>query len=44
MFDISDKGGIGETRNSLLDVEHLKKEILKYKDILFNIQNNKICL
>lgn len=25
MFDISDKGGIGETRNTNLDVERYKK-------------------
>jgi hypothetical protein len=44
MFDISDKGGLGETRYTDLDVNEHKKKILEYKDVLFNIQNNEICL
>jgi hypothetical protein len=41
-FDISDKGGIGETRNVKLDVQQLKYDLLKYKNILVNITNNKV--
>jgi hypothetical protein len=43
-FDISDKGGIGDTRYPTLDVEDLKRQLLENKDVLFNIQNNKIIL
>jgi hypothetical protein len=43
-FDISDKGGIGDTRYPTLDVEDFKRQLLKNKDVLFNIQNNKIIL
>jgi hypothetical protein len=42
MFDISDKGGIGETRNINLDIEQHKKTLLENKDKLFNISNNNI--
>jgi len=41
-FDISDKGGLGETRNTKLDITNLKKQALEYKDKLFDIQYNKI--
>jgi hypothetical protein len=41
-FSISDKGGIGETRDISLDIEQHKKDILDNKDKLFNIQNNII--
>jgi hypothetical protein len=44
VFDISDKGGIGETRNTSLNVDHHKKTLLDNKDRLFNIQNNEIIL
>lgn len=40
LFDISDKGGIGETRNTELDISNLKSEILLLKDKTFDIQNN----
>ena len=43
-FDISHKGGIGETRNTKLDVSHLKEEMLKHKDAVYNINEGKICL
>ena len=43
-FDISDKGGLGETRYTDLDVNEHKNKILEYKDRLFNIQNNEIIL
>jgi hypothetical protein len=42
IFSVSDKGSIGETRNCQLDVNHLKREMLEYKDSPFNITNNKI--
>lgn len=41
-FTISDKGGIGETRNTALDINKHKKLLLTYKDDLFDIQNNVI--
>jgi len=42
MFDISDKGGIGETRSPNLDVNEHKKLLLDNKDKLFNISNNTL--
>lgn len=42
MFGISDKGGIGETRNPSLSIEGHKKMILENKDKTFNLQNNII--
>ena len=44
MFDISDKGGLGDTRYTTLDVNEHKNKILEYKNRLFNIQNNEIIL
>jgi len=44
VFDISDKGGLGETRNTSLDISDLKKQMLENKNNIFNIQNNKIIL
>jgi uncharacterized protein YdcH (DUF465 family) len=41
-FVISDKGGIGETRNTNLDINHLKKEMLLHKDDIYNIVNGKL--
>lgn len=41
-FDISDKGGIGETRDVKLDVSEIKKQMLIYKNMAFNISNNQI--
>ena len=43
-FAISDKGGIGETRDVNLDVNNIKNELLIYKNDLINIQNNKVVL
>ncbi len=43
-FEISHKGGIGETRNTALDISSLKSEMLKYKEMVFNIENNKIII
>lgn len=42
MFDISDKGGIGETRDMALDISKLKQDILHLKDKLYNIAGGKI--
>jgi len=41
-FDISDKGGIGETRNTSLNINHHKITLLENKDKLFDISNNNI--
>lgn len=41
-FLVSDKGGLGETRNVKLDTEQKKAIILKLKDIDFDIRNNEI--
>lgn len=41
-FDISDKGGLGETRNTKLDVSKLKEQMLMYKNELFDVHNNII--
>lgn len=42
MFDISDKGGVGETRNVALDISNLKNEMLENKYKLYDIRNGKI--
>jgi hypothetical protein len=42
MFDISDKGGIGETRNTSLDVENIKRQLLEGKDKMFDIRHNTV--
>jgi hypothetical protein len=44
MFDVSDKGGIGETRNTNLDINNIKDQILLYKDKVFNITNGNVVL
>jgi hypothetical protein len=41
-FGISDKGGIGDTRKSSLDVNHHKNELRKYPDKLFDINADKV--
>lgn len=41
-FEISHKGGIGETRNTKLDVAHLKQEMLLHKNDVYDIANNKL--
>jgi hypothetical protein len=40
MFDISDKGGIGETRNTSLNVNGIKSKLLTNKNKIFDIRNN----
>ena len=42
MFDISHKGGIGETRNTSLDIIHLKEDMIKHKDVVYEIAHNKV--
>jgi len=42
MFDISDKGGIGETRDVNLDVSKIKEDLLLYKNDNINIRDGKI--
>lgn len=44
MFDISDKGGIGETRNTKLDIAYLKEEMLLHKNNTYNINGGNLCL
>ena len=39
-----DKGGIGETRNTNLDVNSLKADLRKYRDMLIDIKNGKVCV
>jgi hypothetical protein len=43
-FNISHKGGIGETRDTNLDVSFLKSEMLKYKNVVFDLENNNIII
>ena len=42
MFNVSDKGGIGETRNVKLNIDDLKKEMLINKDNLYDFYNGKL--
>jgi hypothetical protein len=44
MFDISHKGGIGETRNTSLDINGLKIKMLFYKNNIYDISNGEIVL
>jgi hypothetical protein len=44
MFDISDKGGIGETRKTDLDIQNHKAVLLLNKDNLIDIRNNEIII
>jgi hypothetical protein len=43
-FLVSDKGGIGETRNTNLNVNDLKNKILEHSTKTFDIANNNIVL
>jgi len=43
MFDISDKGGIGETRKINLDIRSLKNKLSEYKDDLIDIKGGRVC-
>lgn len=42
MFNISDKGGIGETRRTNLNVEEIKKNLLLHSGKLIDIQHGKL--
>jgi hypothetical protein len=44
MFDISDKGGIENTRNTNLDISSMKKELKNNKEKLFSVKHNKIII
>lgn len=42
MFNVSDKGGIGDSRNVNLNLDTLKAEMLANKDNLYDLQNGKL--
>ena len=42
LFLVSDKSGIGETRDPNLDTSKIKEELLKYKNKLINISSGKV--
>jgi hypothetical protein len=42
MFDISHKGGIGETRNTKLDINNLLASMLIHKNDTYEIANNQL--
>jgi hypothetical protein len=44
MFDISDKGGLGETRDVNLDISKFKEILINNKYKLFNLYNNQLIL
>jgi len=44
MFEISHKGGIGETRNTSLDISVLKQKMLMHKNDVYNINGGELCL
>ena len=41
-FDISDKGGIGETRKTSLDIEEYKKQVLHNPEAVFDFRNQRV--
>lgn len=43
-FNISDKGGLGETRNTKLDINDLLSEMLFHKNDVYDIANGKIVI
>ena len=43
-FDISHKGGLGETRDVNLDVSDIKGQMREWKDNLINLENGKVFL
>ena len=43
-FDISDKGGIGETRDTKLDINNFLLRMITHKDDLYDIRSGKIVL
>ena len=42
MFNVSDKGGIGNSRDVNLNLDYLKAEMLTNKDKLYDLQNGKL--
>ena len=44
MFNVSDKGGIGDSRNVNLNLDELKSEMLVNKNNLFDLQNGKLII
>ncbi len=42
VFNISDKSGVGETRNPHLSIETIKKDLLENKDNRIDIKNGKV--
>jgi len=42
-FDISDKGGIGETRKTNLDIKDIKSKLLGFKNDLIDIKGGTVC-
>lgn len=43
-FLVSDKGGMGETRNMNLDIEHLLIDLREHKEKLIDIKHGKVCV
>ena len=43
-FGVSDKGGIGETRKTSLDIMTLKQQVLEHPTSIFDIRNGKLVL
>jgi hypothetical protein len=43
-FDISDKGGIGETRIVDLNISSLKTKMLENKNNIYDIRNGELCI
>jgi hypothetical protein len=44
MFNVSDKGGIGETRNTKLDITALKEQMLANKDNVYDFTHGELRL
>lgn len=44
MFDVSDKAGIGETRDMKLDISTIKNEMLKNKNNTYDIIHNRLAV
>lgn len=42
MFNVSDKGGIGETRDTNLSIQHLKRDMLNHKNDDYELRNGKL--
>ena len=44
VFDVSDKGGIGETRDPNLNIDNLLDEMMNNKNKFYDIKGGKLCL